>query len=1236
MEKDCSEKRHLPENPELFFDMVENARDGINITQNGVFKYVNKAFCDMLGYSREEMCCLHATDLLASSDKQRITEQHFMRMQGIGKYGLDYTTLLHKNGAEVEIEFNVTPITYQGENASFISIRDITERKRMQEKLEQSEHKYRNLVENAHDGIIINQFGKFKFVNPAFCRMIEYSEEELLENDFVNFLTEDDRERLIQYHKLRMDGNRHHMIYEAKGLSKSGKIIHFEINTTYIEYNGHPATFIIMRDHTEHKALEDTLKASEKKYKRLFEAESDAIFLIDKETGRILDANPAASQIYGYSHEEFLTLRNIDISAEPEKTKESTQNDHNFVPIRYHKKRDGATFAVEISAGVTDLDGKQVHIITARDITERLRMQSELTNSEAKYRTLIEKSLDGIVISQDGKVIMVNKAFADMMGYKVDECMQSFGIDSLAPEDRERVLQIHYSRMKGELGDKRYIASMICKNGEKVTAEFNSTSIEIDGKIASFITTRDITQQIRMQQALEKSERKFRELADLLPQTVFEFSPQGFVTYFNKAGRLAYGFDENEISFNAIEGISPEDRERMRDILQQAIQEKRSNITAEYTARRKDGSSFPVIFYGTPMFENDKYIGSRGLVIDISERKAMEEALRHSEKKYRELTEMLPQAIYELDALGKPTYMNKAGIKAFGLDKSQKVDEAFDIFIPEDRERMNKALKVEAARLVSENNSTHSEPSEPTEYTAKRLDGTTFPVIIYGTAIVENGKVMGSRGIIVDISERKAMEEALKKSEKKFRELSDLLPQVIYELDSDGYVTYVNKTGRETFGLDNSVAQFHSSEFFIPEDRIRMQKNIRIAIEGEKTSLFNEYTAIRKDGTTFPVMIYAAPMFEKGLNIGLRGLIVDISERKAMEEALRKSEEHYRQVIQSLQEGLFVLQDEKFIFVNDAIVDILGYTVEEMTGKHFTAVIPPELRDEAVRRNLRRRTGHADSWSYEFQLLHKDQKTRIPVILSTNLTELDGKTAVVGTAKDITDRIKAEEEIKAAQKRLEEINRDLEQTIRERTKELTKANTQLLKLQKENLQSQFDVLKQQVNPHFLFNSLNVLTSLIRLEPELAEKFTEHLAKVYRYVLENKDNELVSLNTELSFLDAYIFLINIRFMEKVQVNIQIPEESKSQRIIPLAMQLLIENAIKHNAMSKKSPLVIDIFIDESGYLNVVNNLQEREAHMTSTGVGLKNIQNRYRLLNNTVPVFEKSGTHFIARIPLVAE
>jgi LytS/YehU family sensor histidine kinase len=161
----------------------------------------------------------------------------------------------------------------------------------------------------------------------------------------------------------------------------------------------------------------------------------------------------------------------------------------------------------------------------------------------------------------------------------------------------------------------------------------------------------------------------------------------------------------------------------------------------------------------------------------------------------------------------------------------------------------------------------------------------------------------------------------------------------------------------------------------------------------------------------------------------------------------------------------------------------------------------------------------------------------------------------------------------------------------------------------------------------------VLTSLIKLEPDLAEQFTEHLSKVYRYVLENKDNDLVTLQTELDFLDAYVFLLNIRFMDKIEIKVTIPDSKKELLILPLALQLLIENAIKHNSMSKKNPLKIEISIENKLILKVENNLQERESHMASTGVGLKNIEHRYHLLEMPAPQFTKTETRFIARIPL---
>ncbi|MFZ5428962.1 MAG: sensor histidine kinase [Bacteroidota bacterium] len=261
------------------------------------------------------------------------------------------------------------------------------------------------------------------------------------------------------------------------------------------------------------------------------------------------------------------------------------------------------------------------------------------------------------------------------------------------------------------------------------------------------------------------------------------------------------------------------------------------------------------------------------------------------------------------------------------------------------------------------------------------------------------------------------------------------------------------------------------------------------------------------------------------------------------------------------------------------------------------------------------------------------------VYLQFAISKFLGKQVAIAAEKAGLDaKVKMEEQKnRYAQKLIEQekrLNKKLEQQVEERTRELTMANTQLLKVQKENLQSQFEVLKQQVNPHFLFNSLNVLSSLIRIDPALAEGFTENLSKVYRYVLENKEKDLVSLQTELGFLNAYLYLIEIRFMNKIVVDLRIDKSCIDLQILPIAIQLVIENAIKHNTFSKSEPLKIEIFVDDQLNLNIINNLQLRETKFASTGVGIENIIRRYELLSSRVPEFVKTDSHFIARLPLL--
>jgi len=192
-------------------------------------------------------------------------------------------------------------------------------------------------------------------------------------------------------------------------------------------------------------------------------------------------------------------------------------------------------------------------------------------------------------------------------------------------------------------------------------------------------------------------------------------------------------------------------------------------------------------------------------------------------------------------------------------------------------------------------------------------------------------------------------------------------------------------------------------------------------------------------------------------------------------------------------------------------------------------------------------------------------------------------------------------------------------------------------LEKQQLVNEISLLKTQVNPHFLFNSLSILSSLVRIDPDLSERFIDQLSRSYRYILEQKDQSLVTLRTELGFIESYSFLLKIRFENKFSVDIQLPEYILDKfKIAPLTLQLLIENAVKHNRMSMSEPLVVTISVEEDQMLIVRNKLQPRSTPSMSTGVGLQNIMNRYALLTRRPVWAGETGDQFVVRIPLITE
>lgn len=187
-------------------------------------------------------------------------------------------------------------------------------------------------------------------------------------------------------------------------------------------------------------------------------------------------------------------------------------------------------------------------------------------------------------------------------------------------------------------------------------------------------------------------------------------------------------------------------------------------------------------------------------------------------------------------------------------------------------------------------------------------------------------------------------------------------------------------------------------------------------------------------------------------------------------------------------------------------------------------------------------------------------------------------------------------------------------------------------LEKEKAQVQYDNLKNQLNPHFLFNALSSLNSLIFENPQLASNFLQQLSKVYRYVLENKEKNAVSLQTEMEFVSHYVKLLETRFGDGLKVIFEVSDEVKEKTIVPVTLQILIENAAKHNTTSKDSPLVIRIKSD-GDYLSIENNLQKKNAIEISNKHGLENLKNLYHYISeNKVEVIETSNS-FAVRVPL---
>ena len=365
---------------------------------------------------------------------------------------------------------------------------------------------------------IADTSGYLTYVNPAFLKLWGYQEEADVIGKNVVQIWGDAELVAAALLALHQEG---HWTADLEARKLDGSRIHIHITAELLrDENGNSLSLMAsFSDISAHKLVEKALRESEERYRQLFEAESDAIFLIDNRSGSILEANTAAEKLYGYSHDELMKLKNYELSAESEQTQAVTRGspiDPDTVvkiPLRLHKMKDGTIFPVEITGRFFEWMERPVHIASIRDITDRVKTEHELSESEIRYRTIIEQSLQGIIVRMEDRIVLVNQAFADMIGYTIVELIGQTMEQTLQwvhPEDRDIYFKRYQDRLDGKKISTRYAYRLIHKQGHILWVDAATNTIVYEGKQAQLGMYLDISEQKQIEKALLESQRKLQ------------------------------------------------------------------------------------------------------------------------------------------------------------------------------------------------------------------------------------------------------------------------------------------------------------------------------------------------------------------------------------------------------------------------------------------------------------------------------------------------------------------------------------------------------------------------------------------------------------------------------------------------------------------------------------------------------------------------------------------------------
>ena len=771
---------------------------------------------------------------------------------------------------------------------------------------------------------------------------------------------------------------------------------------------------VVISDITERKTTHEHLK----KLERAFEQAMDEIAVVDMD-GYIEFANNSWAKNHGYKLDELIG-KHLSIFH----TKEQLENQ--VIPFNEilmekggnqgevdHKRKDGSTFPTFMSSAIIrDDDGNSIGLVgIARDITERKEAELAIEKSEARFRELAELLPQTLFeIDSEGNITYTNRMGLETLRYSSEDVSKGLNaLEMFIPEDQERVKANIKNSLQGILPESHEYTA-VTKDGDRFPVMVYSSPIIQRGKpIGLRGVLFDITSIKEAETALRISEARYRELADSLPQSVFEIDTQGNIIFFNQTGCDSFGYTREELEkgINARQAFTVEDQKRIftnikKDLVGDYIEDR------EYTALRKDGTTFKVYAYSKPIIRNGQPVGLRGVLVDLTPFKEAEAAVAESEEKYRHLVENVDATISIIDKDGKYLFINGVGARSFSMEKEDIINKTlWDLFpkkIADNKISLirqaidsGKEQQVEVESILNGKPCWFYTIAQPYDF---------YPSIKKVVLIIAH-----------DITEKKLAEQAVELSEEKYRLLVDNVSAIIALIDHNGTFHFVNKLAASQLSktVENIVGKT-MWDLFPREVADSQMSSIRKAIDTGQDLRRETRSFVNGKWHWYDTVVQP---YNYDPNNRKMAMIIsyDITDRKIADEALKSSEEKFRNFAEHSLQGVYIVQDDKFVFVNQKASDIIGIPVEkclEMNVNDFLEYINSNDRDSARERYNARMNGDKIEKHLEVKCMTPKGEEKWLELFSQR-TFLDNKKTLYGILIDITLRKKAEEDIRNAQ-----------------------------------------------------------------------------------------------------------------------------------------------------------------------------------------------------------------------------